>query len=309
MDYVTLYQLRAELGLGADQTGDDALLRRHLRAGTAWIEQQCRGRHFDPRRATRRYSARDRQLLLDDDLQEVLSLTNGDASAVTASQYRLLSANQRPYWGLRLRDSATIDWEPDAAGDYDEAVALEGVWFYHDNPEAAWADSLDTVLDDPLADDATEITVEDPLAAPADSAEPRFQVGNLIRLSGVDGDELPVFEYCLVRAVTPAVAAIEADPEADPPVEAVDAVPGVLTVQRAVNGTAAREWTAETVIHVFRPWENAQRALMRIVTFSYRTKDGKPTERISVLGNSQQVVPGGIPADVLDLLPVPLVVR
>jgi hypothetical protein len=282
--YVTLYQLRAELGLGADQLGDDALLRRHLRAGGRWIDHQLGVRHCDPRRQSRRFDGNYHQVLLDDDLQAVVSVTNGDSTSVASSAYYLESPGRPPYWALTLKEFADVAWAPDASGSYRLCLAIDGQWYYHTDPANAWADTLDTVGDNPLLVAGTALHVTDADGAAADSSEPRFQVDNLVRFGSSDSAE-----FALVIAV--------------------DTVTNIVTLQRGVGGTTAAAQSMGTHLYVFRPEETVQRALMRIATFTYRGKDGKPTERISVLGNTQQVVPGGIPADVLDLLPQPLVVR
>lgn len=287
MNLVTLYQVRAELGTGSNDPGtaDDALLGRLIVRAQGWIERQSRGRFYDPRRQTVRVDAGyNRRLLLRGDLLEVLTLTNGDASEVDASTYLLQPPDSYPKYALDLRQSTTVEWLPDANGDYAQALALDGLWGYVPGWATAWADSLDAVSNDPLAADGTTILVSDPLAYPEDLDEPRFQAGQLIRLSAAGA-----FEYCRVRAV----------------IEANGNTSASLTVERGVNGTTAQVWAADTPIAIFRPWANVQSAMHRIVAFSYRTRKGQPTERISVLGNSQQIIPGGIPADVLELLAIP----
>lgn len=287
MNYVTLYQMRAELGLGADHTGDDALLLRHARAAQAWIERQCGGRHFDPQRETRRYSNGTPQILLDDDLQAVIALTNGDGSNVAADQYDFEPAHGSPKWALTLLETATVSWQPNAAGSYRRALSVDGIWGYHSRWADAWADTLDAVANNPLTVGATSLSVSDADGVAADSAEPRLQAGNLIRF-GPDVDD----EMALVVSVAYTGGGAN-----------------TAVIARGQNGSTAAEQSQGTKIYVFRPDDNVRAALLRIVKFTYRGKDGKPTERISVLGNSQQVVPGGIPADVLDYLPIPLVVR
>ncbi len=276
--YATLYQLRAELGLGASQTSDDALLGRHLSKGSRLIDESTH-RHFDPLREARAFDGIGvRELLFDDDLLAVVSVTNGDGAAVAATNYWLEPARGAPYYSIRPRKSSGVAWL-DPAGDYVRNVTLDGLWGYHDRYSAAWADTLETVLADPLAAGATAITFTDADGIAADSDEPRIQAGNLIRF-GPDDDG----EMALVASVNYSTNA------------------GVLV--RGAQGTTAAAQAQGTKIFVFRPWANAHRALMRLATWTYRLKDVNFYERLTVLGSTQKVAPDGIPDDVLELLPV-----
>lgn len=283
MNYATLYQLRAELGLGADQTGDDALLGRHLTKGSRLLDQLA-GRRFDVLREARRFDGTYRMLLLDRDLLAVIALANGDGSAVDTNQYWLEPASAYPVWGLRLRDSASVSWLPDAAGDYERAVTLDGLWGYHTDYAAAWADTLDTVLDNPLTSGGTTLTVANADGVAIDSDEPRLQAGNLLRFGPDNDDEMALVVSANYTANTAVIA-------------------------RGQQGSTAAAQPAGTKIYVFRPWASAQRALLRLATWSYRLKDATFFERITILGSTQKVAPAGIPDDVLDLLPVRPVVR
>jgi len=301
MSYCTLWELRDELGLGADETKDDRLLRRLLDRGSDWINGQQLRRHFDPRRETRHFdtlanldgfsfnawmsTSYARGILFDDDLSELITLTDGAGGVLTSDMYFLHPANTLPKYGASLRFSANTLWQPDEAGDYERAAEVDGVWCWHDRYDDAWADTLDTVGDDPLADDSTTITVAAIDGPTEDSDDPRFQVGNLIRLGSGD-----TFEYCLVRAATDAVAP----------------APPFITVKRGAQGTTAQAWPLDTPIFVFRP--AVRGALIRLATWGYRLKDVSFYERVTLLGSTQKVAPGGIPDDVYELLPPPPVV-
>lgn len=279
MRYFTLAQLRFQLGIKDSDTGDDPLLRWLLGQSESWLNKQMGRRHCDPRRQARVYSGDYQKVLLDDDLQALISVTNGDGTTVAGSEYYLDPANEWPKFALALNDYSAVAWLPlTATGSYRNALTFDGVWFYHNAPSEAWADTLDTVQDDPLAADATVLSVANADGAAADSLLPRFQVDNLLRFGSAETGE-----YANVVAV--------------------DTVGNTVTLQRAVAGTTAAAHLQDTPIYVFRPWGNIQAAMARVTTFSFRSKDGKPTERISVLGNTQQIMPGGIPEDVMEYLP------
>lgn len=280
--YVTLYQLRAELGLGADETGDDALLARHLRSGSRWIDSWT-GRRFDVRRETRRADGGYVDLLLDDDLLAVIGLLNGDGSVVDPAGLLYRPANDTPRWALLAADRSP--WLASPAGIVLAAVAIDGLWGYHTHYADAWADTLDQVANAPLAAGGTSLTVANADGVAVDSDEPRLQAGNLIRFGALAASEMAL-------------------------VVSADYVANTAVIARGQNGSTASEQIAGTKIYVFRPWENAARALMRLATWSYRLKDVTFYERITMLGSTQKVAPGGIPDDVIEMLPGPrLVVR
>lgn len=289
--YVTLYELRSELGLGTDATGDDNLLRRLLARGTDWINGQCGSRHFDPLRKVRHEDAEYgwSPVLLRDDLLELVGLTNGDNSAIDITTLVYEPPDDFPKWSVSLPWNAPTAWLPNSVtGDYRQALALDGVWGWHHRYANAWPSSLDVVLDSPLLVGATDITVTSAVGPAEDSDDPRFQVGNLIRLgSGA------TFEYCLVRVIGG---------------PAPQTGHYTLTVQRGANGTTAAQWPANTPIYVFRP--AVKGALIRLASWGYHLKDVDFFERVTVLGSTQKVAPGGIPDDVYAMLPpAPLVIR
>jgi hypothetical protein len=308
MDYITLWQLREELDIAADATGDDSILRRLIRGSKSFADAYSR-RRFDavhrvkqldypirPRSAFGRYplaaawmvnelaavnDMSDGLLRIQDDLLEALSVTNGDGTVLTADQWWYEPADTWPKYALRLKTSAGVLWRPATSGDNRQCIPVDGVYAYHTRYDRAWADSLDTVQDAPLGAGSTLITVTDADGAPEDNDEPRFQVGQQIRLGTA-----AAFEYCEVRLVTVGS-------------------PDSITVKRGVNGTTAQAWPQNTPIAIWRPEETVVRGLARLATWAYRLKDVAFFERLSLLGTAQKIAPGAVPPDALDFLPAP----
>ena len=117
---------------------------------TAIIAQASRqiddvtGRHFYPLVQTRLYDIpgvdftdRD-EISLDDDLLELITLTNGDLTVITNAQYILRSVNSPPYWAVKLRDSANITWEQNSANSSQQVLSVAGVWGWHNAYARAW---------------------------------------------------------------------------------------------------------------------------------------------------------------------------
>lgn len=118
--------------LGITGSGDDALIAALVTAAQAAIDQYFL-RTFEASANTTRYfdAQRDvsgRRLLLDRDLCAINSVTNGNGSTVTSSQYVTYPRNDTPYYAIQLLSSSGIawEWEDDPEG----AIAVSGKWAY-----------------------------------------------------------------------------------------------------------------------------------------------------------------------------------
>jgi hypothetical protein len=210
----TLHSLRARLGLSASETADDTRLIYALGSAAAQIERAT-GRRFCPHRAALAHTiTHPTQLLLDDDLLEIVSITNGDGSAVDLGSILALPSNP-PHSGLLLIDGSSFVWDDTR----ELAVTVTGIWGWHDRWSSAWRSSADTVQNNPLSSGATAITVADADAADAETESPRFQVGHLLKIED---------EYLRVLAVNTST--------------------NVLAVQRGANGTTPASHAQNTPI-------------------------------------------------------------
>jgi len=175
--YATLNQLRDRLNLPADSDRDARLLGA-LRQATAQIDRYT-ARRFAPVIQTRRYRWQAAGCLrLDIDLLALLSLTNGDGRSIDPADVTLAPSGDGPYSAL-LVDPQTVAF----VNGYplDQAIAVRGVWGWHDAWAAAWRSSGDTLQATSDADDAL-LSVADAAGADGLGLTPRFQVGQLIRL-------------------------------------------------------------------------------------------------------------------------------
>lgn len=134
-DYFTLTDVRAYLN--TDSTADDALLSTLIGRASALVETHC-GRTFVARAETRVYDAvadvHRGDLLLDDDLLTVTTLTNGDGAEIAASAYVLLPANHTPKYAIRLKASSSVSWTYNT--DPEQAISVNGSWGYHNGTAA-----------------------------------------------------------------------------------------------------------------------------------------------------------------------------
>lgn len=134
-DYCTLTEVKTYIG--TDKTTGDALLSDLITQASRDIDVHCQ-RTFTARAETRKFNALGdvygRDLLLDDDLLSVTTLTNGDGEALAASSYVLLPANYSPKYAIRLKVSASAFWTYDT--DPEEAIAVVGSWGYQNSTVA-----------------------------------------------------------------------------------------------------------------------------------------------------------------------------
>jgi hypothetical protein len=240
----TLYQLRQRLGLAISDTADDPRLLSALQTASAQIERLA-GRRFCPRLATLQHSIARKapgELLLDDDLLQLTSLTNGDGSSIALSDVITLPAGDSAFAILRLINGATFVWNSTPL----RAISVTGIWGWHDVWSQAWRDSADTVQNNPLSSSATSLTVIDADGADNFNETPRFQVGQLICIDS---------EYLRVLAVNTST--------------------NVLTVLRGVAGTTAASHTQSTAISIYHPPADVETLCLRWAAWLYKEPDNR----------------------------------
>lgn len=297
MHYATLHQVRAYLGLGATNTGDDSRIIRLINYAVGFIDLY-KGRRYDVRLDTlyydvpkndlglmgnyagQRFSFLD-YLRLGDDLLEVVSLVNGDGSSIPADSYVVEPYNTYPKFKIVLLGSSGAAWAPDANGNVEKAIKLTGYFGMHDRYADAFEDSLDTVQDDPLSASATTLTVSDADGVALDGSAQRFQAGQMLKL--VTSAGLVEFVY----------------------VAAVNNTTNTLTISRGYNGTTAVAHAQGEKIYIFRPMENVVHACTRLVAWAYRQKDADVFDKSVILGTGIKVVPSNMPPDVVSALGAP----
>ncbi|MDQ7026659.1 MAG: hypothetical protein Q9P01_06735 [Anaerolineae bacterium] len=232
----TLYIMRRHLGFADSDTAEDARLLAALEAASTTIERRTR-RHFTPRIATLPHSINRqnvRDLMLNDDLLELQSLTNGDGTSINISNAIVLSSS-----AIRLSDGTAFIYSDTP----EDAVFVTGIWGYHPDWTTAWADSGDSVQDSPLSAVATTITVNDVDAANTDGT-PRFQVGQVLRIET---------EYVRVLAA--------------------DTTLNTLTVARGINSTTAASHVNGTAIDIYQPPMDVVTLCLRWALWLYKEPD------------------------------------
>lgn len=131
-DYCTLAQVRKYTDFkSASNTDDDALIEQLITAASKRIDTYT-GRTFTEATETRKFDAvRDtegQRLWMDDDLLAVTSITNGDGTAIVASDYVLEPANEAPKYAIKLLASSSESWTFNT--DPEQAITVVGEWGY-----------------------------------------------------------------------------------------------------------------------------------------------------------------------------------
>jgi hypothetical protein len=257
----TLHQFRQRLGLSATDTADDTRLLAALQAASAQIEQAA-GRRFAPRVATLEHDLNPRhldELILKDDLLQIETITNGDGSSIDTMDIITLpeSSMDGPISVLRLVGGQVFTWDQTPL----RAVAISGIWGWHDRWSRAWRSSADTVQNNPLNSTSSTLTVSDADGADSYVIAPRFQVGQLLRIED---------EYLRVLAVNTNT--------------------NVLTVLRGVNGSTAAVHNQTTVIDIYQPALEVEMLCLRWAMWLYKEPDNRafaalPVALVSAVGN------------------------
>lgn len=141
--YVTLAEIKAQLTAPGQtfstDTTDDGVLETILNTASRVIDEQT-ARRFYPKIETRYFDVpgSNRDLPLDGDLLEIITLTNGDTVVLTTTDYYLHPKNFTPYFSIRLKQSSSYYWYQDGDGNTEDVISVKGIWGYHDDYGNAW---------------------------------------------------------------------------------------------------------------------------------------------------------------------------
>ncbi|GAB5492584.1 MAG: hypothetical protein Phog2KO_27990 [Phototrophicaceae bacterium] len=167
----TLYALRQHIGLETNDSSEDVRLLDALSSASASIERYTQ-RQLLPSQQSIAHTINlnnRRELLLNQDLLSLQSVSNGDNTSIALED--ILQVNMGI---LTLINGAQFIYEDTI----EKAITVNGIWGYHPNWASAWVDSEDAIHAGDLSSSATTFTVNDATAG----TKPRFQVGQLIRI-------------------------------------------------------------------------------------------------------------------------------
>lgn len=130
MTYITLPELRQYVG--ADTTTDDGQLTKAITEAQKSIDTYCK-RTFEASANTTRYfdaneNVNGRTLYLDYDLCQITSITNGDGTTVSSTDYTTNPRNFTPWCEIKLKLNSNIAWTYDDTPE--DAIVIVGRWAF-----------------------------------------------------------------------------------------------------------------------------------------------------------------------------------
>lgn len=130
-EYATNAQLKAyAVPKGETDAADDAEMTRILGAVSRWLDDKT-GTNFYGASETHYFDVpQGRVIKFDEWLVSVTTLTNGDGTVLTTSDYLLLPYNSTPKYGVKLRDTSNYYWAASSTGSWESVITLAGVWGY-----------------------------------------------------------------------------------------------------------------------------------------------------------------------------------
>lgn len=249
--YATLAEYKAFVTsrgqtVAADVT-DDLIIDSLLEQASRYIDGKT-SRKFYPTIETRSYNLPDYELLFDADVLEVITLSNGDGSAIASTEYNLKPANEFPKYGLSLKGSSSVMWESDSNGNNDSVIDLLALYGFHtDYTREAW-ESVGT-----LGEAITDTTT----LAFTMTAGHSLAVGNIARID----NELFIIGTVATNTITP--------------------------LKRGDNGSTAITHLNGASVSVWQPMADCKNATLEIAMQAYKRRFGQSlsnTETVTASG-------------------------
>lgn len=258
-DYTTFTQVfRAILNDNPSATSDNEFIKGCITNASAMMSAHCR-RAFVPYVATHTYDAigdhvGPYHLDLNEDLLELTALTNGDSTAISLSALVLKPSNVFPKWRIQLKQNQNVIFT--YAGDWEDAISVQGIHGFHEDYANAYGDTLENVPVGNLSSSATSFTAVDVDAAD-DSGRQRFEIGQYLKI-----------ESEVVKVIN------------------LDTATNLVTIRRAQLGTTAAAHAAGVDILSYRQMPDIEKQCERLAIWLYQHRD--------VSGGTVQLLDGSI---------------
>jgi len=128
--YCTLAQYKAYQRISTTDASDDTFIEGAIETASRYIDSQC-GQAFYATSASRYFDTptnRERRILFDTPLASLTTVTNGDGSVITSTDYYLLPTNDYPKYAIALRDTSSVNWTLSTTSNTQEAITITGTW-------------------------------------------------------------------------------------------------------------------------------------------------------------------------------------
>lgn len=238
-------------------TTDDGVIQDLLNSASRYIDLQTY-RRFYPRFETILYDIpQGNTLYFDDDILEVVTLTNGDASVIASTEY-VLEGRKPPYWALSLRSNTNVSWETPASGNTQQVISLHSIHGTHDEyTQRGWA-AVGT-LSVAMSDTTT-------LAFSATTGH-AITAGQILKIDS----ELFNVVAAGTNTITP--------------------------IKRGDNGSTAATHLINSVVYAWQPMEGARMSVLEIANTAYKKRFGQSIgESATVTAAGVVLAPRDIPA-------------
>jgi hypothetical protein len=237
---------------------DDGVIVDLLEAASRYMDDKT-GRQFYPSIETRLYDIPENSYLwLDADLLSLTTLTNGDASVISSTDYVMLPANETPKYCIRLKGDSSVAWEADSDNDTEQVISVLGWWGYRQKyTQRAWL-SVGTL--------GAAITDTTTLAFTM-TAGHTVAAGQILKIDN------EIFNVNTVSSNT------------------------VTPIARGDNGSTAATHLINTAVYRWVPQEEVHNAVLEIANNAYNRRFGKSTgESATVTAAGVVLSPRDIPA-------------
>lgn len=254
-DFKNWLSTRGLAGTVGTDISDDAVIENLLVAASRYSDGE---RTFYPRIETRYFNIPNGpELLLDDDLLSLTTLTNGEGTVIVPSDYLCEPYNSPPYYKVRLRDTSTVNWLSSAAGSWLRVISVLGWWGYRDRfAQRAWLSG--GTLSAAITDTTT-------LAFSATTGH-SLVAGQIIKID----NEIYNVATAATNTITPIV--------------------------RGDNGSTAATHVISSVIYIWQPMEDIKSAVLGIVGNMYSNRSGQATGgKITITAAGVVIRPEDVP--------------
>jgi hypothetical protein len=233
----------------ASETTDDGVINEIIEGVSRYIDDET-ARTFYPRVQSRVFDAprgtkNDRVLWLDDDLLEIISVTNGDDVAVSSSDYNEFPFNDYPKSWLKFKQAVSTIWEVDSNGNSEGVIAVNAFWGMHrDYAIRAW--SIGGTIND-ASFTATKTTLAVQTSEGSGFADDTLiKIENeIMRITGVSTDD--------------------------------------LTVVRGENGSTAAAHDDDTTIYIWNVQHDIRTAAIQTATNFYQRRYGENVSGVATI--------------------------
>lgn len=249
-EYALVSDVR-ERYLKAENAPDDTLILDFIREASKFADAAS-GRFFYPLIQTRKLDAvadlRDDGsiLALDWDCLSLTTITNGDASTISANNYVTEPRNDTPYWAVKLLASSNLAWT--YTSDPENAISIAAIWGYHADYANAWVDTGATLA----------AAISNTTGTTFTCTTAKLKSGMLVKIDS---------EFLYVSSVAPSTN-------------------DTITVVRGVNGSTAATHLISAPVSVWTVDPALQGVIWRAAAALYRLRDNPIADTVVIDGQS-----------------------